>query len=112
MASDLKKAERHAEAQRRYREKNLETTREKARERMRWKRASRSVEELAAAPEKRREADANYNEYKFVQKFGHRQFMEHYFPLYAERGTKHLPGLKFQDRTRERKKHIRAHQRK
>ncbi|KAF8214944.1 hypothetical protein K438DRAFT_1954955 [Mycena galopus ATCC 62051] len=101
MASDLKKAERHAEAQRRYREK---------------KRASRSIEELAAAPEKRREADANYNEYrrrcKFVQKFGHRQFMEHYFPLYAERGTKHLPGLKFQDRTRERKKHIRAHQRK
>ncbi|KAJ7833721.1 hypothetical protein B0H14DRAFT_2591324 [Mycena olivaceomarginata] len=53
---------------------------------------------LILAAEKQREGDADYNEYrrrrKFVQKFGQQNFMEHYFPLYEEQGTKHLPGVK------------------
>ncbi|KAJ7880730.1 hypothetical protein B0H14DRAFT_2566129 [Mycena olivaceomarginata] len=100
MASDITKCRSHAEAQRRYREKNLEATLEKARERMRLlrKQASRSIEEVAAAVEKRRDGDTDYNEYrrcrKFVQKFGQQNFLEHYLLLYKERGTKHLPGVK------------------
>ncbi|KAJ7351493.1 hypothetical protein DFH08DRAFT_957807 [Mycena albidolilacea] len=118
MASDITKRRSHAEAQRRYREKNVEATREKARERMQLKRASRSVEEVAAAAEKWREGDADYNEYrrcrKFVQKFGQQNFMEHYFPLYEEQGTKHLPGVKILavEKSLERKVNICAHRRK
>ncbi|KAJ7318587.1 hypothetical protein DFH08DRAFT_819864 [Mycena albidolilacea] len=56
------KSTRHAEAQERYREKNLETTRAKARERMQRLRANRTPEQILKASENRRSSDADYNE--------------------------------------------------
>ncbi|KAJ7782101.1 hypothetical protein B0H14DRAFT_3507366 [Mycena olivaceomarginata] len=114
MASDSTKQERHAAAQRQYRASNIEAVRAKNRERMRLKRANRTAEEVAAAAEKRRARDADYNEHrrrcKYVDKYGHQQFMENYFPLYEKTGQKHLPGLKWGSEVagRQRKQHIRT----
>ncbi|KAJ7741228.1 hypothetical protein B0H14DRAFT_3515336 [Mycena olivaceomarginata] len=58
------KSKRHAEAQERYREKNLETTRAKARERMQRLRANRTPEQVLKASENRRSSDADYNEHR------------------------------------------------
>ncbi|KAF8145753.1 hypothetical protein K438DRAFT_1991519 [Mycena galopus ATCC 62051] len=116
MVSEELKQRRHAEAQRKYREKcvnslytpitpltsalwrNLEATRKQARLRMQKKRACRSREEVDKAAQARREGDADYREFrrhqKFVEKHGESKFLEVYFPLYAQLGKKHLPGLK------------------
>ncbi|KAJ7790836.1 hypothetical protein B0H14DRAFT_2625608 [Mycena olivaceomarginata] len=111
MASDSTKQEHHAAAQRQYRASNIEAVRAKNRERMcpHRKRANRTAEEVAAAAEKRRAGDADYNEHKYVDKYGHQQFMENYFPLYEKTGQKHLPGLKWGSEVagRQRKQHIR-----
>ncbi|KAF8128327.1 hypothetical protein K438DRAFT_1789551 [Mycena galopus ATCC 62051] len=85
----------HAEAQRKYREKNLEATRAKARERMQRMRAGRTPEEVEKAGQQRKEGDADYREFKFIERYGESNFLEVYFPLYAQLGQKHLPGLKF-----------------
>ncbi|KAJ7687990.1 hypothetical protein B0H14DRAFT_2653516 [Mycena olivaceomarginata] len=100
----------HAEAQRKYREKNLEATRAKARERMKRLRARRTPEEVETASRQRKEGDADYRELEivgklsrntkgassnFISKYGESQFFDVYFPLYAQLGQKHLPGLKF-----------------
>ncbi|KAJ7790893.1 hypothetical protein B0H14DRAFT_2625552 [Mycena olivaceomarginata] len=53
----------HAEAQRKYREKNLEETRAKARDRMRRMRARRTPEEVEKASRQRKEGDADYREF-------------------------------------------------
>ncbi|KAJ7814403.1 hypothetical protein B0H14DRAFT_2604160 [Mycena olivaceomarginata] len=45
------------------------------------KRANITAEEVAAAAEKRRAGDADYNKHKYVDKYGHQQFMENYFPF-------------------------------
>jgi hypothetical protein len=51
---------------------------------------------------------------KYVDKYGHQQFMENYFPLYEKMGQKLLPGLKWGSEVagRQRKQHIRVHRRK
>ncbi|KAJ7790882.1 hypothetical protein B0H14DRAFT_2625544 [Mycena olivaceomarginata] len=91
----------HAEAQRKYREKNLEETRAKARDRMRRMRARRTPEEVEKASRQRKEGDADYREFpsrrrrNFINKYGESHFMNVYLPLYAQLGKKHLPGLKF-----------------
>ncbi|KAJ7844096.1 hypothetical protein B0H14DRAFT_3455733 [Mycena olivaceomarginata] len=63
------------------------------------------------ARERRRRWDADYREQvrrsKFCTKFGHRAFLDYYFPLYSTHGP-HLPGLKFvwnDDEARARKSH-------
>ncbi|KAJ7846819.1 hypothetical protein B0H14DRAFT_3454084 [Mycena olivaceomarginata] len=99
MSSDITKRRSHAEAQRRYREKNLEVTRKKARESARDPPFSLSFSPLLQLP---------------PPKFGQQNFMEHYFPLYEERGTKHLPGVKIPavNKSLECKDNIHAHRRK
>ncbi|KAJ7143090.1 hypothetical protein C8R43DRAFT_954232 [Mycena crocata] len=93
---------RHAEAQSRYRERKLEETREKARQRMAKLRAQRTPEEAKQAADRRRGPDADYREYlrrkKFVKRFGHSEFLEAYFPLYELYGEKHFPGLRWTDK--------------
>ncbi|KAJ7306874.1 hypothetical protein DFH08DRAFT_944691, partial [Mycena albidolilacea] len=104
---------RHAEAQRRYREKNLVETRTRAKLRMERLRNNFfcSKEATQIARERRRRWDADYREQvrrsKFCTKFGHRAFLDYYFPLYSTHGP-HLPGLKFvwnDDEARARKSH-------
>ncbi|KAJ7441336.1 hypothetical protein B0H11DRAFT_2252226 [Mycena galericulata] len=90
---------KHAQAQARYRERNLESTREKARQRMenlRNKiRASRKSRQQAA--EQRRALDADNREVdrkrKFIAKFGEDAFHEYYMPQHKIQGKNHLPGL-------------------
>ncbi|KAJ7126582.1 hypothetical protein C8R43DRAFT_958070 [Mycena crocata] len=53
---------RHADAQCRYRERNLEVTRQKARQWMEMLRFRRSDEDTALAAERRRIVDADYRE--------------------------------------------------
>ncbi|KAJ7917982.1 hypothetical protein B0H13DRAFT_1869765 [Mycena leptocephala] len=102
---------RHADAQKRYREKNLEKTRTKARLRMERQviycatalltrlvslRSARELSEEATrlAAEQRRIVDADYRERKFIEKFGQRAFIEYYLPLHHVFGN-HLPGRQF-----------------
>ncbi|KAJ7858712.1 hypothetical protein B0H14DRAFT_2577679 [Mycena olivaceomarginata] len=108
---------KHAEAQRRYREKNLEKTREKARQRMQLlrSRAPCTAESMAMAAKKRYARDADYRESlrkrrvswpfvfypthcrtidrKFVAKFGEDAFFDFYLPQHNLRGAEHLPGI-------------------
>ncbi|KAJ7124515.1 hypothetical protein C8R44DRAFT_734988 [Mycena epipterygia] len=83
------KRQRHAEAQRKYRERNLEAMHAKAQERMQRLRAKICTpEQIQDAADKRREADTDCAELlphlarKFVAKFGHKAFMEFYYPQY------------------------------
>ncbi|KAJ6592089.1 hypothetical protein DFH09DRAFT_1073164 [Mycena vulgaris] len=96
--SDKEKHASHAEAQRRFRERNLDATCAQARQRMQRLCAQpRSPEEVQQALKKRREADTTDNELKFVAKHGHDNFMDYYFPKYTELGQKYLPRLRFED---------------
>ncbi|KAJ7475285.1 hypothetical protein B0H11DRAFT_1918250 [Mycena galericulata] len=97
--SEEDKRRKHAEAQRRYREKNLAATHEKARVRMRTLRdkiaASRRLTRLAAAQRHVRDAEDREvkRKRKFVAKFGHRAFFDYYLPQHDILGVEHLPGL-------------------
>ncbi|KAJ7840325.1 hypothetical protein B0H14DRAFT_2587550 [Mycena olivaceomarginata] len=98
---------RHAEAQEKYRAKNLEATRTKARERMQRQeaqekyraklRANCTPQQIIQATEKRRSSDADYNEQRFVAKHGHLKYLDYYCPQYKLQGKSHLPGLRFDD---------------
>ncbi|KAJ7134938.1 hypothetical protein C8R43DRAFT_956168 [Mycena crocata] len=109
---DRNKPSRHAEAQSRYRQRKLEETREKARQRMAKLRSQRTPEEKKEAAERRREGDADYREYlrrrKFVKRFGYEDFLEAYFPLYALYGEKHFPGLRWTDKPEKKGKKAKA----
>ncbi|KAJ7148711.1 hypothetical protein C8R43DRAFT_952401 [Mycena crocata] len=118
LGSPQHKRREHAEAQRRYRERNLEATRLAARERMAKLRAKITTPaQIAAAAEKRRSLDADFRELKrrrkFVAKHGHDAFMRVYWPQYQIRGATHLPGVRFDmeeepTKTKARKKSKRA----
>ncbi|KAJ6554004.1 hypothetical protein DFH09DRAFT_1318664 [Mycena vulgaris] len=76
--------------------RNLDATCVQARQRMQRLRAQpRSPEEVQQVLKKRREADATDNELyrrrKSVAKHRHDNFMDYYFPKYAELGQKYLP---------------------
>ncbi|KAF8181393.1 hypothetical protein K438DRAFT_1767893 [Mycena galopus ATCC 62051] len=92
---------RHAEAQERYRGKNLEATQAKARERMQRLRANRTSDQVLQASENRRGSDADYNEHqrrlRFVAKYGHLHYLDYYCPQYKLQGKRHLAGLRFDD---------------
>ncbi|KAJ7693721.1 hypothetical protein B0H14DRAFT_3531067 [Mycena olivaceomarginata] len=87
---------KHAEAQRRYREKNLETIREKARQPYDPE-LPRTAESMAKAAQKRYARDTDYRESlckrKFVAKFGEDAFFDFYLPQHKLRGADFLPGL-------------------
>ncbi|KAJ7843692.1 hypothetical protein B0H13DRAFT_2364657 [Mycena leptocephala] len=93
---------RHADAQKRYRDKNLEKTRTKARllTCLVSLRSARELSEEATrlAAEQRRIVDADYRErsrkQKFIDKFGQCAFIEYYLPLHHVFGN-HLPGRQF-----------------
>ncbi|KAJ7119336.1 hypothetical protein C8R43DRAFT_960083 [Mycena crocata] len=89
---------KHAEAQCRYRERKLEETRAKARERMAQLRGNHTPEQVRAAAEKRRPADAEHREVvrrrKFRETYGEDTFFDLYIPQYALQGVKHLPYLR------------------
>ncbi|KAJ7445125.1 hypothetical protein B0H11DRAFT_2249549 [Mycena galericulata] len=95
----LHKRWKHAEAQRRYRERNLEATREKARKRMEKLRDERRASKISRfkAARKRRASDADYREIlrkrKFIAKFGEDAFFQYYLPQHKALGQDHLPGL-------------------
>ncbi|KAJ6583128.1 hypothetical protein DFH09DRAFT_1076283 [Mycena vulgaris] len=105
MQSDEEQPSSHAEAPQRFREstyiagpRNLDAICAQARQRMQRLCAQpHSPEEVQQALKKRREADATDNELKFVAKHGHNNFMDYYFPKYAELGQKYLPRLRFED---------------
>ncbi|KAJ7657837.1 hypothetical protein DFH06DRAFT_1131601 [Mycena polygramma] len=92
---DDERRRRHAEAQSRYRQRNLAETRRKARLRMGRLRAAAetSAEGVALAAARRRPVDADYRERKFIEKHGLHAFAEHYLPLHQIFGQ-HLPGHK------------------
>ncbi|KAJ7870846.1 hypothetical protein B0H13DRAFT_1896027 [Mycena leptocephala] len=84
---DVDRRRRHADAQRRYREKFgaykiLRAEREL------------SADETRLAAERRRPVDADYRERKFIAKFGHHAFIQYYLPLHNIFGE-HLPGRQF-----------------
>ncbi|KAJ7707080.1 hypothetical protein B0H16DRAFT_1746639 [Mycena metata] len=91
---------RHAEAQRRYRERNLKKTRTKARLRMErhCSKVYMSLEASNAAAARRQVVDAEYRERcrekKFIKKFGEKVFVRNYLPLHDIFGP-YLPGQKF-----------------
>ncbi|KAJ7769756.1 hypothetical protein B0H14DRAFT_2632719 [Mycena olivaceomarginata] len=93
--SEQLKHHKHAKAQCRYREKNLETTHEKARQRM--QRAPRTAESMAKAAEKCYAHDADHHESKckrkFVARFGEDAFFDFYLPQHKLCGADFLPGL-------------------
>ncbi|KAJ7821715.1 hypothetical protein B0H14DRAFT_3471351 [Mycena olivaceomarginata] len=97
--SEQLKHHKHAEAQHRYREKNLETTCEKARQRMQRlrSRAPRTAESMAKAAEKHYARDADHREFKrkrkFMARFGEDAFFDFYLPQHKLRGADFLPGL-------------------
>ncbi|KAJ7337609.1 hypothetical protein DFH08DRAFT_964580 [Mycena albidolilacea] len=100
LAPEDDKRRRHAEAQRRYRARNLDETRAKAREHMKTLRAKpRTHAEIQEAADKRRESDADYHELlrrrKFKAEFGVDALFKYYLPQYDLREQKHLPGLRF-----------------
>ncbi|KAJ7127720.1 hypothetical protein C8R44DRAFT_873529 [Mycena epipterygia] len=101
LSTDQLKRQRHAQAQHRYRERNLEKTREDSQLRQERLRAA-----LEASPDTKKEAlakrrahDADYRERirqeRFINKFGRTAFRAQYVPLYKAHGKKHLPGLRF-----------------
>ncbi|KAJ7473897.1 hypothetical protein B0H11DRAFT_2236376 [Mycena galericulata] len=92
---DKTRLQHHAEAQQRYRDKNKDALREKARLEMQKSHRAAikdSEERQAMAQEARREVDADYRERqrqkKFIQKFGRRAFEETYVPLYKIYGNR------------------------
>ncbi|KAJ7146954.1 hypothetical protein C8R44DRAFT_864660 [Mycena epipterygia] len=95
------KRQRHALAQKLYRDRNLEKTREDSQLRQERQRAAleASPEAKREALEKRRACDADYRERtrqeNFIKKFGRTAFRSQYVPLYKAYGKKHLPGLRF-----------------
>ncbi|KAJ7080878.1 hypothetical protein C8R43DRAFT_1143049 [Mycena crocata] len=93
------KRHKHAEAQCWYRERKLDETRAKARERMARLRMSRTPEEVGRIREERREGDADYRELmrhrKFKDTYGNEAFLDLYYPEYKLQGKRHLPGLRF-----------------
>ncbi|KAJ7785442.1 hypothetical protein B0H14DRAFT_2630520 [Mycena olivaceomarginata] len=119
------RVKRHAEAQERYREKNLEATRAKARERMQRQglsltfsaRCSQSTSASDSAlivhlnkSFKRQKTGAvatwtttstNYRvsrrRLRFVAKYGHLNYLDYYCPQYKLQGKRHLAGLRFDD---------------
>ncbi|KAJ7744224.1 hypothetical protein B0H14DRAFT_3514733 [Mycena olivaceomarginata] len=102
--SEQLKHDKHAEAQCRYREKNLETTREKARQpydpdlpalRNKWQRLLRNVMLATPTIVNRKPfslIESNRNR-KFVAKFGEDAFFDFYLPQHKLRGADFLPGL-------------------
>ncbi|KAJ7160604.1 hypothetical protein C8R43DRAFT_1124071 [Mycena crocata] len=99
LSEDELKHQHHAEAQRRYRARNLDETRIKARERMEKLRETRTPEQARAVAKRRRRHDADYREQqraqKFREKFGQEAFFGFYHPQYKLTGQRHLPGLYF-----------------
>ncbi|KAJ7663690.1 hypothetical protein B0H14DRAFT_2658720 [Mycena olivaceomarginata] len=79
--------------------RNLEATREKAKLRMRRRRAQikESEESSKEAAEQRREADAEYREMKrmrtYVDRHGLLALTNHYIPLKQQAGAKYMPGI-------------------
>ncbi|KAJ7843404.1 hypothetical protein B0H14DRAFT_2585723 [Mycena olivaceomarginata] len=96
--SEQLKHYKHTKAQHQYCERNLEKTREKARQRMQLvrSRAPRTAEAKAEAAEKCYARDANYRESmrkrKFIAKFGANTFFNYYVPQHKLRGADFLPG--------------------
>ncbi|KAJ7307851.1 hypothetical protein DFH08DRAFT_823937 [Mycena albidolilacea] len=97
--ASLDKKARHTQAQADYRARNLEATREKAKLRMRRRRAQikESEESSKEAAEQRREADAEYREMKrmrtYVDRHGLLALTNHYIPLKQQAGAKYMPGI-------------------
>ncbi|KAJ7120516.1 hypothetical protein C8R43DRAFT_1136892 [Mycena crocata] len=99
LGPEEEKRKRHAKAQREYRNRNLEATRAKARERMADLRSRiQSPKQRYLARKNRRKTDADYREQlrrqKFVAEFGHEAFLEFYYPQYKICGTPHLAGVR------------------
>ncbi|KAJ7439839.1 hypothetical protein FB451DRAFT_1191914 [Mycena latifolia] len=96
--SSRNKCWRHADAQRRYVDRNLAAVRAQAWIRMEDRHAEtkRSAAATKAVRGHRREIDADYRERKFIAKFGRRAYTKHYAPLYKTEGNgRHLPGIIF-----------------
>ncbi|KAJ7784072.1 hypothetical protein B0H14DRAFT_2630683 [Mycena olivaceomarginata] len=97
--ASLDEKARHTQAQADYRARNLEATREKAKLRMRRRRAQikESEESSKEAAEQRREADAEYREMKrmrtYVDRHGLLALTNHYIPLKQQAGAKYMPGI-------------------
>ncbi|KAJ7460535.1 hypothetical protein FB451DRAFT_1405104 [Mycena latifolia] len=111
--------------------RNSEATRALARDHMRKLHARpRSLQEIEAALQTHRAADAEENELlvrgfpcllqahvhpvrchrkKFVKKYGHDAFMEFYFPKYEELGTRFLPRVQFDEGPAAKKRKNRRH---
>ncbi|KAJ7851292.1 hypothetical protein B0H14DRAFT_2581528 [Mycena olivaceomarginata] len=95
--TDEEKRRKHAEAQRKYCERNLEATREKARERM--SRLHESAKPLKARLQRkqRRGRDAENREVlrkrKFVAEFGQDAFHDYYLPHLRLLAVDELPGI-------------------
>ncbi|KAJ7672888.1 hypothetical protein B0H14DRAFT_2657018 [Mycena olivaceomarginata] len=96
--TDEDKRRKHAEAQHKYREKNLEATREKARERM--GRLCEGAKPLKRRLERqqRQSRDADYREAKFLAEFGVSAFYDYYFAHQRLLGVDELPGISRQYR--------------
>ncbi|KAJ7132019.1 hypothetical protein C8R44DRAFT_730773 [Mycena epipterygia] len=95
--SDEEKRRKHAEAQQKYREKNLEETREKAHERMHRLRESTKPLKKRLQRKQRRGRDADNREVlrkrKFITEFGEDTFYDYYLPHLRELSVAHLPGV-------------------
>ncbi|KAJ7170636.1 hypothetical protein C8R43DRAFT_1120395 [Mycena crocata] len=84
---------KHNNSQRKYREKNKDAVKERAKMQMREYRArvKNNEESKKAAADKRREADADYRERqrqkKYIAKFGEQAFQDLYAPLYRIHGN-------------------------
>ncbi|KAJ7729119.1 hypothetical protein B0H14DRAFT_2640503 [Mycena olivaceomarginata] len=97
--ASLDEKARHTQAQADYQARNLEATREKAKLRMRRRRAQikESEESSKEAAEQRREADAEYRQMKrmrtYVDRHGLLALTNHYIPLKQQAGAKYIPGI-------------------
>ncbi|KAJ7885833.1 hypothetical protein B0H13DRAFT_1889456 [Mycena leptocephala] len=100
--NDEEKRRKHAEAQRKYRKRNLDATREKACERMGRLRESAKPLKRRLERKQRRSRDAEYQEVlrkrKFVAEFGETAFHKYYIAHQRLLAVDHLPGISQQYR--------------
>ncbi|KAJ7802454.1 hypothetical protein B0H13DRAFT_1931887 [Mycena leptocephala] len=100
--ADEEKRRKDTEAQRKYRERNLDATREKACERMGRLRESAKPLKRRLERRQRQSRDAEYREVlckrKFVAEFGETAFHEYYLTHQRLLGVDYLPGISQQYR--------------
>ncbi|KAJ6543237.1 hypothetical protein DFH09DRAFT_1088933 [Mycena vulgaris] len=100
--TNKEKRSKRAETQCKYRERNLEATREKARERMSRLRASTKPLEALLERKQRRGRDADNREVlckrTFVAEFGEDAFFDYYLVHQRLLAVDHLPGVSHQYR--------------